>query len=138
MTYIDPSSVTSPQAHVANVIPIKDTGEDEWSAALFEWDGKAALGLRWNGGGQDKLHPGNPQSRGLSTWFIVPWEIAPDVLQAVINQSLGGGKVDKVKAKAACADFLFKLEATAIAAEGRGFRERVEQIVLAMKTEGKI
>jgi len=138
MPYIDPSEVTSPQARISNVIPIKDKGEDDWSAALFEWDGKAALGLRWNGGGQDKLHPGNPQSRGLSTWFIVPWEIAPDVLQAVINQSLGGGKVDKVKAKAACADFLVKLEATAIAAEGRGFRERVEQIVLAMKAKGKL
>jgi hypothetical protein len=37
--------------------------------ALGKWDGVDVIGLRWNG--DDDRPIGNPQSRGLATWFIV-------------------------------------------------------------------
>ncbi len=52
-----------------------------WSAAEVEWDNRSRLGIRWNGDDVSKV--GSPQSRGNPTWFIVPDEIAVDVLKLV-------------------------------------------------------
>jgi hypothetical protein len=46
------------------------------------WDtNPKAVGLRWNGSPEES-GKGNPQSHGHATWFIVPDELAPTVLEA--------------------------------------------------------
>ena len=78
MAYIHPSIVKSPKDRLGNVNVIIDKGEDLWAVAEVEWDGKSRMGVRWNGGETAKGFPGvgNPQSRGVPTWFILPDEIA--------------------------------------------------------------
>jgi len=83
MEYLEPKKVTSPQANIKQVRPIIDYEEGEWSAALLKWDNRDAIGLRCNGWtvpGKDKPHPGNPQSRDIPTWFIIPNELNVAVL----------------------------------------------------------
>ncbi len=74
MAYIDPRMVLSPKGRVANLTVIFDGGEHSYSIARMNWDNNPALGVRWNGGDKEGL--GNPQSRGIATWFILPEEIA--------------------------------------------------------------
>jgi hypothetical protein len=81
-TYVKPSDVHSPKRHWSLVHVLFDGGEDRpdrpdksdntmcSSLAMGLWDSKPVLALRWNGGKENPL--GNPQSRGLPTWFIVP------------------------------------------------------------------
>lgn len=89
MPYIHPSLVISPKASISkdSVTVVYDGGEVSpgdpwtgWSVAEMEWDGNPAVGMRWNGGGTSI---GNPQSRGVPTWFILPDPIAEVVLKAV-------------------------------------------------------
>lgn len=78
MDHIDPTTVTSPRARLHDVHVLHDGGPGSWSVAEFIWDDRPAVGIRWNGGkGQPRL--GNPQSRGLPTWFIVPREMEDQV-----------------------------------------------------------
>lgn len=79
MAYIDPKLVLSPKARISKLKVIFDGGEegiskDGYSIAEMEWDGEIRIGLRWNGSDQceDASTVGNPQSRGLATWFILP------------------------------------------------------------------
>jgi len=44
-------------------------GPERMAIALGKWEGTPVLALRWNG--TDASPIGNPQSRGLATWFIV-------------------------------------------------------------------
>jgi len=83
MAYIDPRMVLSPKGRVENLTVIFDGGEHSYSVARMDWDKNPALGVRWNGGDKEGL--GNPQSRGIATWFILPHEIANLVLA---NQAL--------------------------------------------------
>ena len=78
MAYIDPRLVTSPKGRVEKLDVIHDSGEGDYSVATMLWDGEPAMGIRWNGGDQgDKFQGlGNPQSRGIATWFILPDPIA--------------------------------------------------------------
>ncbi|MEI7638242.1 MAG: hypothetical protein WCJ37_13120 [Syntrophus sp. (in: bacteria)] len=76
MSYIKPDMVLSPKKLVSNIRVLFDSGEEGWSAVELEWDGEPAIGLRWNGGSNADRPLGNPQSRGVPTWFIVPDEIA--------------------------------------------------------------
>lgn len=75
-TYVRPSDVRSPKRNWSLVHVLFDGGEDAPknpspnSLAVGLWDGKPVLAMRWNGGKENPL--GNPQSRGLPTWFIVP------------------------------------------------------------------
>lgn len=81
MSYISPTMVVSPKASVADLRVIYDGGEGSWSAAIMTWDGDAgALGIRWNG---EDGSVGNPQSRGIPTWFIVPDELTEVILAKV-------------------------------------------------------
>lgn len=81
MRYVHPTEVTSPKEHVKDVQVLVDKGEGEWSAALVTWKGEKRLGIRWNG---DAGAPrGNPQSRGISTWFLLPEELEPAFLAAI-------------------------------------------------------
>lgn len=50
------------------------------SLAIGRWDERPALAIRWNGTKDEPL--GNPQSRGLPTWFIVPDQYVQPILDA--------------------------------------------------------
>ena len=80
MAYIPPSMVLSPKGRIAKLNVIYDGGEGSWSMAEMEWDESPALGLRWNG---EEGSIGNPQSRGLPTWFIVPDELAEAIQREI-------------------------------------------------------
>ena len=79
MPYPRPRDVRSPRAHWALIHVLADEGEGEHSVAVGLWDDQPVLALRWNGGGEDGAL-GNPQSRGLPTWFIVPEKFNSAVL----------------------------------------------------------
>ncbi|TAL17145.1 hypothetical protein EPN96_06575 [bacterium] len=82
MSYIDPKLVISPKALVSDLKVKYDGGENEWALASMKWDGREAIGMRWNGGSNDPRFPGigNPQSRGVPTWFILPDEVADVII----------------------------------------------------------
>lgn len=74
MTFTPPETVLSPKGIVKNVRVLLNTGPEGWSLARLQWEGKEVVGLRWNGDTNSPL--GNPQSRGIPTWFVLPDEIA--------------------------------------------------------------
>ncbi len=87
MPYVDPRMVSSPKVSITpgSVRVMHDGGEWQkgdpwtgWSVAQMEWDGSPAVGMRWNG---DASGVGNPQSRGVPTWFILPDPMAQLVLE---------------------------------------------------------
>jgi hypothetical protein len=88
MAYIPPSMVKSPQRSVEDLQVLYDgkeyNEEDEnagWSAALMTWEGNPnCLGIRWNG---SDGHIGNPQSREVPTWFIIPDPLKDGILQKI-------------------------------------------------------
>jgi len=81
LRYTDPAIVLSPKGSVANLSVLRNTGEDGFAVASLMWDDRPALGMRWNGHPKNPI--GNPQSRGIPTWFIVPDELAPAVRAAL-------------------------------------------------------
>lgn len=81
MNYPDPENVVSPKVAVKDVRVIYDTGEGGWALAKLLWNDSEALGIRWNGNADNTI--GNPQSRGIPTWFILPDEIANLVHQRI-------------------------------------------------------
>jgi hypothetical protein len=101
--YTDPHDVTSPRVSISNLHPVCDRGEWESSVALLDWDHKQRVGVRWNGGTDPdtkNLSPGNPQSRGLPTWFVLPEEFSPAILQTLLDAGLIGGRtIDKANAE---------------------------------------
>jgi hypothetical protein len=65
-----------------------------WSLAAGYWDGRTALGIRWNG--DTDTRKGSPKSHNYGTWFIVPSQLhsgilaqieslAPDTVQRAIE-----------------------------------------------------
>ena len=79
-TYKKPGDVHSPKRRWQLFRVLFDGGDKEEhsraaenstvSLAIGRWDGRPVLAMRWNG---TKDSPnGNPQSRGLPTWFIIP------------------------------------------------------------------
>lgn len=83
MAYMDPAKVVSPKANwtlikVLRNGEINGQGDDDAALAIGHWDEGLGdgpypvLAMRWNGRNKDKTGVGNPQSRGLPTWFIVP------------------------------------------------------------------
>ena len=87
MAYIDPALVTSPKGRVSDLEVLLDRGEGQFSIARMSWDGGRAIGIRWNGGGEGKRFEGlgNPQSRGVATWFILPKAVA-DVVEGNLER----------------------------------------------------
>jgi hypothetical protein len=67
---IPPEEVTSPRRRWTLFQVIHNDGEGNIAIALGKWKGSATVGLRWNGKPTRPI--GNPQSRGLATWFILP------------------------------------------------------------------
>jgi hypothetical protein len=86
VTYTSPETVLSPKASVSNLRVLLNTGEGGYSLASMRWDGDERLGVRWNGSPDNLL--GNPQSRGIATWFVLPEEIAAP-LRARYEDSAG-------------------------------------------------
>ena len=73
--YIPPKNVKSPKGRISGEIKVlRDGGAGDWSLAKLIWDKKDTFGIRWNGNDENK-GVGNPQSRGVPTWFILPSEI---------------------------------------------------------------
>lgn len=72
-----PQDALSPRDRLApgslNVIHTAINGD--WSLAKMTWDGKPAVGCRWNGAISDPDDKGNPRSHANGTWFILPDEI---------------------------------------------------------------
>jgi hypothetical protein len=85
MSYIDPATVLSPKDGIRDLKVIYDTGPRpySWSVAEFDWwgDGRV-LGIRWNGE-VNESSKGHPQVRGNATWFVLPDELRPAVLDVV-------------------------------------------------------
>lgn len=69
--YISPADVISPKLHWSLIAVLEDEGPQEIALAVGRWDNKPVLAIRWNGD-NDGNPIGNPQSRGLPTWFILP------------------------------------------------------------------
>lgn len=77
MAYIDPKTVNSPRnlwklIEVLRLGEDNKNGDDDATLAIGEWDGDRVLAIRWNGTSESESGVGNPQSRGLPTWFILP------------------------------------------------------------------
>lgn len=68
--YIPPGKVCSPKRHWKLLSVLDPGAENTGSVALGRWGEKPVLAIRWNGSADNPL--GNPQSRGLATWFIIP------------------------------------------------------------------
>jgi hypothetical protein len=68
--YKPPQEVLSPRAHWTLIDVLDDQGEGNPSVALGKWDDDPVIAMRWNGVEESPI--GNPQSRGLPTWFIMP------------------------------------------------------------------
>ena len=85
-TYVKPGDVHAPKRHWSLIHVLFDGGEDRHdgsgtgsSLAIGRWDNKPVLAMRWNGSEKNPL--GNPQSRGLATWFIVPDQHVKQILE---------------------------------------------------------
>jgi hypothetical protein len=77
--FAPPDTVLSPKGAVRDLRVLYNTGEGGWSLAKLLWHDKEALGIRWNGHAENPI--GNPQSRGIPTWFIVPEELHAGLLK---------------------------------------------------------
>ena len=94
MAYVEPATVIAPRTSIRSVDVLYNAGPGGWSVARLEWEGEERLGIRWNGAEGPGV--GNPQSRAVPTWFVLPDELTAVVLQAVEELSLGqqGGLLD--------------------------------------------
>ena len=71
----------SPKRFWSLLSVLRDDGEGGSALALGRWAFKPVLAIRWNGVKDNPL--GNPQSRGLPTWFIVPEPYADAILSTL-------------------------------------------------------
>jgi hypothetical protein len=85
--FTPPETVLSPKGSVKELRVLANTGEGGWSLSAMLWGDSPALGIRWNGSTDNPI--GNPQSRGIATWFIVPEELAGPIRERY-GESLGG------------------------------------------------
>ena len=82
-SYKNPKFINSPKG-VVEVVEVIYDGKDDpaYSLAIIKWENTYKLGIRWNiaysewddyrkQNGQDECI-GNPQSRGIPTWFVLP------------------------------------------------------------------
>ena len=68
--YVPPEQVTSPRRHWTLLLVLDPGDEGEIALCVGRWDNEPRLGMRWNGWEENLL--GNPQSRGVATWFLIP------------------------------------------------------------------
>ena len=86
MITLHPIKLFSPRRNW-RLIRVLETGAQQDSygcrvaIAVGTWDDSTVLAMRWNG---DKEWPiGNPQSRGLPTWFIIPGRLNEAVIDTL-------------------------------------------------------
>ena len=88
-TYVKPGDVHAPKRRWQLFHVLFDGGDEDndravenstVSLAIGRWDDQPALAMRWNGTKDNSL--GNPQSRGLPTWFILPDQYVQPILEA--------------------------------------------------------
>jgi hypothetical protein len=136
MQYTKPQTVLSPKVAVSNLRPIYDGGPDSWAAALMDYEQEPSVGVRWNGEGD---RPGNPQSRGLPTWFVMPKEISVAVLRSLVGKGLiGGGDISRETAEQAIQRFIAlhgENESQGIDAD---FEVKVREVIGKLIGEGKL
>ena len=77
--YTSPEDCHSPRKNWTLVKVLVDRGPSDISLAIGRWDQIPRLAIRWNGTSGEPL--GNPQSRGLPTWFMLP----PDYAQLILD-----------------------------------------------------
>lgn len=65
--------------------------EGSFSIALGTWDKQPCLAMRWNGNEEQRI--GNPQSRGLPTWFVIPNEFRDVILDVLRKQDIDSSKI---------------------------------------------
>jgi len=97
MKYKKPKNVKSPKNHLNELIETIDFGADKFSLAKLIWNSKECYGIRWNisqNERQDKNKLtgmkeciGTPNSRGHSTWFILPKEFN-EVAKKLLNSHI--------------------------------------------------
>lgn len=96
--YIPPEDATSPRRSWSITRILIPGGPEDMAIALGKWDGVDVIGLRWNGTAENPI--GNPQSRGLATWFILEAghytdaviEALPEAERKLVRQFIPKGK----------------------------------------------
>jgi hypothetical protein len=81
MSYLRPEDCHSPRNRWSLFTVLEDHGPEDFSVAIGRWDGDACLAMRWNGSKENPV--GNPQSRGLPTWFIMPDQYADKIIESL-------------------------------------------------------
>jgi len=90
--YIKPVDVHAPKRHWSLIQVLFDGGTNTKdnpspsSLAIGRWENEPVLAMRWNGNKENPL--GNPQSRGLPTWFVVPQQHWKQILESDPYKSL--------------------------------------------------
>jgi hypothetical protein len=71
MAYKHPRHVDAPRRRWRLIDILHNGGDGDAALVIGDWDGRKVLAARWNGSSAD-TGIGNPQSRGIPTWFILP------------------------------------------------------------------
>ena len=90
---VDPNQVIYPRSRLQLVAVLFNGGANSYSVALVRWreeetEGEVwpyALGIRWNGG-PDPKDKGGPLSSGRPIWYILPKDLAPWVLEGLLQR----------------------------------------------------
>lgn len=95
MPYTKADQVKAPRESWTLIQVLVDQGasdekEGRWSLAVGEWEGERRLAARWNG--TDDRPSGNPQSRGIATWFVLPPEFEAPLMSIVPADKLALAK----------------------------------------------
>lgn len=83
----NPKDVVSPKTKLTGPIEVVAEHRKEsefagsYSVARFKWERVPSVGIRWDGDPEDEKDVGNPQSRGLPTWFVLPAELAAVIVE---------------------------------------------------------
>ncbi len=77
-SYIKPETVVSPKSMFKLVEVLYDGGAGDYALSIGFWGNELTLFLRWSGTEDSPI--GNPQSRGLPTWMVVPSDLHPAIL----------------------------------------------------------
>lgn len=97
MSYIPPADVISPRKAITSVRVLIDEGENNYALAVLQWDGEERIGLRWNGSADSPI--GNPQSRGIPTWFVMPVPIAELITRDLARNLQDTGGITRVRVR---------------------------------------
>ena len=83
MAYQNPRHVDAPRRRWRLIDVLHNDGDGGAALAIGEWDGDKVLAARWNGSDQED-GIGNPQSRGIPTWFVLPGWLNESVLRSAV------------------------------------------------------